>query len=63
MRPVEAYIDTLMTEIDRVRDLLPHKVSLSRLHLGGGTPTILSPETMTKLLTRVFDRFATAKGF
>lgn len=63
MRPVEAYIDTLMTELDRVRDLLPHKVSLSRLHLGGGTPTILSPETMTKLLTRVFDRFATAEGF
>ncbi len=63
MRPVDAYVDVLMTEIDKIRALLPADLSLSRLHLGGGTPTILLPDVMARLLDRVFDRFATGEGF
>ena len=63
MRPVDAYVDTLLIEIDRQRALLPANVSLSRLHLGGGTPTILTPDIMARLLDRVFDRFARGAGF
>ncbi len=63
MRPVDAYVDILMREIDRVRARLPQTLTLSRLHLGGGTPTILSPRTMTRLLDRVFQQFAVGPGF
>lgn len=63
MRPVDAYVDVLCREIARVRLALPRGVKMARLHLGGGTPTILSPETMTKLLGQLFDAFDTAEGF
>ena len=63
MRPVDSYVDTLLVEIDRQRALLPANVAMSRLHLGGGTPTILTPDVMARLLDRVFDRFDTGTGF
>ena len=43
MRPVDAYVEVLMREIEAVRATLPASVRMSRLHLGGGTPTILPP--------------------
>ncbi len=55
LRPVDAYVDILRQEIAQVRAALPQSVRMSRLHLGGGTPTILSPETMEALLGTVFD--------
>ncbi len=61
--PVESYIATLVTEIDRVRALLPDNVRLSRLHLGGGTPTLLSPMLMASLLSKVFEQFDLAPSF
>lgn len=63
MRPVDAYTAILKKEIATVRDLLPEKLRMARLHLGGGTPTILSPETMSDLLTTVFGAFERAEDF
>ncbi|MFT6089945.1 MAG: oxygen-independent coproporphyrinogen-3 oxidase [Sulfitobacter sp.] len=63
LRPVEAYVETLLHEIDLVRARLPKDVSLSRLHLGGGTPTILSSDTMALLLDKIFDTFARGDAF
>ncbi len=63
LRPVEAYIETLLKEIDLVRANLPSRVSLSRLHLGGGTPTILSPDLMARLLDKVFGAFDVGSSF
>lgn len=63
LRPVEAYIDTLLREIAMVRAALAPSVHLSRLHLGGGTPTILSPALMERLIGAVFDAFARADDF
>jgi oxygen-independent coproporphyrinogen-3 oxidase len=63
LRPVEAYIETLLKEIDLVRANLPTRVSLSRLHLGGGTPTILSPDLMARLLDKVFGAFDVGSSF
>jgi oxygen-independent coproporphyrinogen-3 oxidase len=63
MRPVDAYIEILRKEIRSVRRALPESVNMSRLHLGGGTPTILSPETMTVLLREVFDAFTPTADF
>ena len=57
MRPVEAYVEHLLTEIAQVKRLLPNGITMGRLHLGGGTPTILSAATMARLLQAVFDAF------
>lgn len=47
--PVAAYLETLKTEIAMLARHLPAGVHLSRLHWGGGTPTLLSPGMMTEL--------------
>jgi oxygen-independent coproporphyrinogen III oxidase len=44
--PVLAYAETLRAEIARLGALLPPGVTLSRLHWGGGTPTMLPPEAI-----------------
>ncbi len=36
---------------------------MSRLHLGGGTPTLLHPDAMNTLLDRIFAAFGTASDF
>lgn len=52
--PVRAYVKTLMTEIAMLRDILPEGVRLSRIHWGGGTPTLLTPDMMTQLAEAMF---------
>ncbi|WP_439140954.1 oxygen-independent coproporphyrinogen III oxidase [Planktotalea sp.] len=63
MRPVDAYVQTLIKEVSAVRAALPSKITMGRLHLGGGTPTILSPETMNTLLNALFDAFDPSDDF
>lgn len=63
MRPVAAYIDILLKEIGAVVAHLPAGVSMGRLHLGGGTPTILTPEIMSTLLDAVFAAFTPSDDF
>ncbi|WP_108816304.1 oxygen-independent coproporphyrinogen III oxidase [Loktanella sp. Alg231-35] len=63
MRPVDAYVATLNKEIAAMRASLPKGITMGRLHLGGGTPTILSPQTMTSLLETVFGAFSPAADF
>ena len=52
--PVNAYVETLKAELALLRDLLPRGVSLARLHWGGGTPTLLSPDRMAALAEAIF---------
>ncbi|MGB3246455.1 MAG: oxygen-independent coproporphyrinogen III oxidase [Sulfitobacter sp.] len=63
LRPVDAYVDFLLKEIKAVRAQLPAGIRMARLHLGGGTPTILSPKTMSSLLDSVFGAFPKAEEF
>lgn len=49
LSPVAAYLETLKAEIAMLGRHLPRGVTLSRLHWGGGTPTLLAPEMMTEL--------------
>ena len=53
--PVIAYVETLKTELGLLRAHLPRGVQLSRLHWGGGTPTLLSADQMRSLADTVFD--------
>jgi oxygen-independent coproporphyrinogen-3 oxidase len=60
--PVRAYLKTLIAELKLLGNILPAGVSLSRLHWGGGTPTLLSADMMTELAGEVFDIAPMAPG-
>lgn len=55
--PLGRYIDSVIREMSMVRAQLPQSVRVTRLHLGGGTPTILPVPLMTKLLNAVAQAF------
>jgi oxygen-independent coproporphyrinogen-3 oxidase len=53
--PVVAYVETLKAELALLREHLPRGVTLSRLHWGGGTPTLMSASHMQALAEAIFD--------
>jgi len=53
----ERYLETLGREVTRVRRALPAGVGAAQLHLGGGTPTHLSPDQLRHLVEMVSDAF------
>ncbi|MBE1285666.1 MAG: oxygen-independent coproporphyrinogen III oxidase [Rhodobacteraceae bacterium] len=60
--PVRAYLQILKAELDLLKQHLPTGVTLSRLHWGGGTPTLLAPDMMEELAGAIFDVAPMAKG-
>ncbi len=60
--PVRAYVETLRAELALLRRHLPQGVQLERLHWGGGTPTLLSPELIRGLAAAVFEVAPMAPG-
>ena len=59
LAPVAAYVDDLAKDIALCTSQMQGKPRMARLHLGGGTPTLLAPDQMTRLLDAVeahFDR-------
>ena len=61
LTPVRAYVDTLLAELAQLRARLAPGIRLSRLHWGGGTPTLLSPDLIERLTTAIFDAFPLAE--
>jgi|SRR6056297_1928026 len=59
---VRTYLDTLKAEIALLGDRLPGGVRLSRLHWGGGTPTLLEPGMIADLADAIFDVAPMAEG-
>ncbi len=53
--PVIAYVDVLKAELDLLAARLPEGVKLSRLHWGGGTPTLLNADLMRELAARILE--------
>jgi oxygen-independent coproporphyrinogen-3 oxidase len=51
--PVAAYVETLKAEIALMAQHLPAGVSLSRLHWGGGTPTLLTAPLIADLAAAI----------
>ena len=62
LEPVAAYVQTLLTEIAMLRDRLPGGIRLSRLHWGGGTPTLLSPDLIERLAGTILTAFPLDDG-
>ncbi len=61
--PVASYLEGLIKEIQLVKSLLPSGITMGRLHWGGGTPTILKPEEITRLATVLKEVFTPADQF
>ncbi|MCF6272665.1 MAG: oxygen-independent coproporphyrinogen III oxidase [Rhodobacteraceae bacterium] len=55
LSPVSAYVDVLLAEIAMFKATRPEGLKLARLHFGGGSPTILSPDMIDKLLAAIAD--------
>ncbi len=55
-----AYVDTLKAEIAMIRERLPKDARMARLHLGGGTPTILPPDLLRELMSALEAAFPLA---
>ncbi|MBI2340704.1 MAG: oxygen-independent coproporphyrinogen III oxidase [Deltaproteobacteria bacterium] len=52
------YVDVLLTELDRIGDLLPKDTrEVVQLHFGGGTPNFLQPEELKEIVDRVRKHF------
>ncbi|MBB1490044.1 oxygen-independent coproporphyrinogen III oxidase [Paracoccus sp. MC1854] len=60
--PVRAYADILLAELELLKANLAPGVRLSRLHWGGGTPTLMPPDMMRRVAGAVFDAFPLAEG-
>ncbi len=60
--PVASYLETLKQELAILKARLPKGVRLSRLHWGGGTPTLLEPSMMEDLCAAIFDVATMAEG-
>jgi oxygen-independent coproporphyrinogen-3 oxidase len=48
------YIDALIKEWQMYLDVFPGKLNVKELHIGGGTPTFLSPENLIRLVDTLF---------
>ena len=55
------YLKALQQEINRVAEKINVGRPLVQLHLGGGTPTYLSPHQLEDLMQQVTDRFSFSK--
>ena len=55
--PVARYVDLLLQEIDMVARSIGERRQVSQIHLGGGSPTILSAEQVSRVFARLRHNF------
>ncbi|MCU0910114.1 MAG: oxygen-independent coproporphyrinogen III oxidase [Rhodobacteraceae bacterium] len=60
--PVAAYVETVKAEIAHLAAVLPEGVQVSRLHWGGGTPTLMTPAQMADLSQAILGQFTLSPG-
>ncbi len=58
--PVARYLDALITEIATVSALVPKDSTLTHIHWGGGSPSMLRPEDVIRLNAAIHDGFRLA---
>jgi len=55
--PIAAYVEAMLAEIDAVAGAVGHAAAVSRIHFGGGSPTMLSVADFERLVGRLRDHF------
>lgn len=60
--PVRAYSETLLTELKMLKARLAPGIRLSRLHWGGGTPTLMPADMLRRLADAVFEAVPMSEG-
>ncbi len=55
--PIDAYLQALEAEIRMVAAALPQRMKVRHIHWGGGTPTIMAPDSFRALMTTLRDCF------
>ncbi|MEO1729091.1 MAG: radical SAM protein, partial [Bacteroidota bacterium] len=63
LKPVSDYLTDLIHEARSIADHVPAATPMARLHLGGGTPTLLSGKQMRRLLSALFAAFPQTPDF
>jgi oxygen-independent coproporphyrinogen-3 oxidase len=56
--PINGYVDLMMTELERLEGALPARLKASAIHLGGGTPNMLSVEELALIFASLRQVFA-----
>lgn len=59
-RESESLLVSILDDISRHRDLLPDHPPLTSIYLGGGTPSLLQPDDVERLLVRAHQSFGLA---
>lgn len=59
---VERYLRALELEVDRLASLVPTRPQVVQVHLGGGTPTYLDPDQLTRLARLLQNHFPWEAG-
>lgn len=57
-KPMEAYLQTLFQEIERIGKALPAAVPVGSIHFGGGSPNFLEPDDFKKLIEKLGSVFS-----
>ncbi|MEM1430732.1 MAG: oxygen-independent coproporphyrinogen III oxidase [Pseudomonadota bacterium] len=60
--PVAGYLEVVKAELELLSARLPADATLSHLHWGGGTPTLLSPDMVRDLAASIFAVLPLAPG-
>ncbi len=55
--PLQDYVDHLLAEIALLRAALPARMPVAHLHWGGGTPTALSPDQISRIMAALGEAF------
>lgn len=55
--PLAAYVEQLLREIDLVSEAIPNTPKVTAVHLGGGSPSMLSADDLQRLISHLRDRF------
>jgi oxygen-independent coproporphyrinogen-3 oxidase len=58
LEPVAAYADTLIAEIETTQAALAHRLDVAHVHFGGGSPNMLAPGDLIRLIDHLRGGFA-----
>lgn len=57
-QPIADYVETMLAEIGLLADAMPDRMTLGHVHWGGGTPTVLSPGDLARVMSTLRGRFS-----